>query len=303
MALVRTVVRGEHTYYYLVQTYRWGGSVHRKEKYLGPTLPRDLKDLQEGLEREVWELTWFREFESIRDGYAAHLRSLPEDALEKEQEQFVVEFTYDTNRIEGSTLTFRETADLLTDGVSPRSKPMRDIREAQLHAGLLRRLMAHPEPIDTDHLLAWHKYVFSETKPTIAGRIRDFDVRIGRSRHVPPPALEVRPMLLELLRRTRRGFKVTNPVERAATFHFEFESVHPFGDGNGRIGRLAMNMLLRRDGFPMVNIQYGKRSGYYHALERASLTSHPRSFLLWFFRRYKRDHTHWAAHSRGGVGA
>jgi Fic family protein len=293
MALVRKVIRGDREYFYLVQTYRWGGTVHRKEEYLGTGVPGDLKDLQESLEREVWELTWFRAFEAIRGGFQTHQRALPKFALEKEQEQFVVEFTYDTNRIEGSTLTFRETADLLTDGISPRSKPMHDIREAQLHAELLRRLMAHPEPIDFPHILAWHKSIFGETKPTIAGRIRDFDVRIARSRHVPPPALEVRPGLVELLRRTQRQARVLNPVERAATFHFEFENVHPFGDGNGRVGRLAMNLLLRQDGFPMINIRYGKRSGYYHALERSSLTSDPRPFLLWLFRRYMREYARW----------
>jgi Fic family protein len=297
MALVRTVVRGNREYHYLVQTYRWEGAVHRKEEYLGATLPGNLKRRKEALEREVWGLTWFQVFGHIRDGYRAHRRSLPEYALQKELEQFVVEFTYDTNRIEGSTLTFRETADLLTDGVSPRSKPMRDIREAQLHAELLRRLIAHPEPIGLPHLLAWHKYVFGETKPTIAGRIREFDVRIGRSRHIPPPALEVRPMLVELLRRTQRRVKSRHPVERAATFHFEFEHVHPFGDGNGRLGRLAMNLLLLRDGFPMINIRYGKRAGYYHALERSSLTSDPRPFLLWLFRRYKQEHARWSGHA------
>jgi len=293
MAIVRTVNRGENRYYYLVHTYRWDGAVQRRERYLGTVLPDDIERQRASLERDVWQVTWLRAFRSIHDAYQSHLRTLPGAALEKEREQFVIEFTYDTNRIEGSTLTFQETADLLEHGISPRSKPMRDIREAELHASLMRGLLAHPEPFDLPRLLAWHKAVFRETKPQFAGRIRDFEVRIQRSRHVPTPPLEVRPMLIELLRWVQRRSKGLNPVERAAEFHFRFESIHPFGDGNGRIGRLAMNMILYGTGYPMLNIQYGKRSGYYHALERSSVTSDPLPFMLWFFRRYRRDGRQW----------
>jgi Fic family protein len=294
MAILRTVVRGEHRYYYLVQTYRWDGAVHRKERYLGKELPSHLDLQRRALEREVWQVTWFRSFQSIRDGYQAHLGTLPPPAIAKERGQFIVEFTYDTNRIEGSTLTFQETADLLEHGISPRAKPMRDIREAELHAALMSRLLARPEPLDLPHLLGWHKAVFAETKPEYAGRVRDFEVRIQRSKHVPPPPLEVRPLLVELLRWAKRRAKELDPVERAAEFHFRFENIHPFGDGNGRIGRIAMNMLLHECGYPMINIQYGKRAGYYHALERSSVTSEPLPFMLWFFRRYQRDGKRWA---------
>ncbi len=293
MATVRTVVRGKNRYFYLVHTYRWGGVVHRRERYLGSVLPHDLERQRGSLEREVWQVTWFSAFQSIRDGYQSHLRTLPTPAVDKEGEQFITEFTYDTNRIEGSTLTFQETADLLEHGISPRSKPMRDIRETELHASLMRKLLAHPEPVDLPHLLAWHKAIFGETKPEFAGTFRDFEVGIQRSKHVPPVPLEVRPMLTELLRWLRRHATDLHPVECAAEFHFRFENIHPFGDGNGRIGRLAMNLVLHESGYPMLNIQYGKRAGYYHALERSCVTSDRLPFMLWFFRRYVRDGRRW----------
>ncbi|MGB6501072.1 MAG: Fic family protein [Thermoplasmata archaeon] len=252
-------------------------------------LPGDLTRPREQLEQEVWEESWFPAFRRIHEAYQERLRAIPPSILEKEQHEFVVEFTYDTNRIEGSTLTFQETSDLLIRGLSPSFRPIHDVREAQLHGNLVSRLLAKPEPIDLPHLLAWHKAIFGETKPEIAGRIRDFEVRIGRSRHVPPPPLEVRPMSIELLRRLNRGRGKGSAVERAGRFHFEFENVHPFGDGNGRIGRLAMNMILFEEGYPMLNILFGKRRGYYHALERSSVTGDARPFIQWFFRRYLRD--------------
>jgi len=293
MALLRTVVRGQNRYYYLVHTYRWGGAMHRKERYLGAERPRDLDRQRELLEREVWKETWFRTFQRIHEAYRSRQRSLPRSVVEKEREEFLMEFTYDTNRIEGSTLTRDETVDLLSRGISPSSRPMRDIRETQLHAGLLRQLLERPEPVDLPHLLSWHKAIFGETKADIAGRVREFEVRIRGSKHLPPSVLEVRPMLVELLRWVRRSAGTIDPVERAATFHFRFENIHPFGDGNGRIGRLAMNLLLFQDEYPMLNIRYGKRRGYYGALERASLVGTPRPFLLWFFLRYLRDQQIW----------
>ena len=293
MSVVRTVVKGSHRYYYLVHTYRWDGAVRRRERYLGTHPPGALKNERESLEREVWGETWFRSFDETRSAYQARLRSLPVSVLEKEREEFVVDFTYDTNRIEGSTLSHDETSALLTRGISPPSRPMRDIRESQLHAELLRRLLAKSEPVDFPHILSWHRSIFGETKPDIAGRIRDFEVGIRESQHLPPSSLEVRPMLIELLRRTNRQSKTIHPVERAASFHFQFEHIHPFGDGNGRIGRLAMNVLLSQGGFPMLNIRYRRRGGYYRALDKSSLGSTPRPFVLWFFHRYVRDQGVW----------
>jgi Fic family protein len=218
---------------------------------------------------------------------------LPKSQAERELNDFVIEFTYDTNRIEGSTLTFQETSDLLTHGISPASRPIRDVRETLAHAALLRRLLQKPEPLDLPHLLSWHKSIFGETKPDISGRIRDFEVRIVGSRYEPPSALEVRPKLIETLRWFHRHGRTLNPVERAGSFHFQFENIHPFGDGNGRVGRLAMNLMLFQEGFPMVNIRYGRRTGYYRALERSSIASSPRPFLLWFFRRYLAEQRWW----------
>lgn len=118
------------------------------------------------------------------------------------------------------------------------------------------------------------------------GKIRDHEVRIRGSKHQPPGALEVRPMLREILRWARRSSKTVHPVELASTFHFRFEFIHPFGDGNGRIGRLAVNVILTEAGYPPLNIQSTKRRGYYHALERASSIASPGPFTIWFFRRY-----------------
>ena len=288
MATVKSIRRGSKLYHYLTQTYRWEGEVRKKQVYLGTTVPEKLERFRDRLEIEIWQETWFKQFDKIRENYQERLRTVPRTVIEKERDDFVTEFTYDTNRIEGSSLTLEDTRNLLRRGITPTSKPINDVIEARRHAELARRLTIDPEPVDFQHILRWHAELFSDTKSDIAGRIRDFEVRIGNSRHIPPPPLEVRPSLIELLRATNRNREATHPVQRAASFHLRFESIHPFGDGNGRIGRLAMNVLLAQDGFPMLNVAYTRRRGYYAALEESNVRGASRPFLRWFFLRYSR---------------
>jgi Fic family protein len=289
VATVRTIRRGSRTYFYLVQSYRWNGAVQKKQLYLGTAIPKNLASSRIALDAAIWKETWFAEFDAIKAAYQRWLARLPPSVRQKDAEDFVLHFTYDTNRIEGSTLSLLDTRYLLNRGIAPASKPIADILEAKKHAELIRRLMRSPERVDLTHLLCWHKELFSETKPDIAGRLRDFQVMIHGSQHLPPSALEVRPMLLELARKTSRSAPSVHPVQLAAEFHFWFEHIHPFGDGNGRVGRIALNALLSQSGFPMINIPYLRRRGYYRSLELSSKRVDPRPFLHWFFLSYSRE--------------
>lgn len=288
MAALRTVRRGRRAYYYLFQTYRWEGRVRRKEVYLGAAPPSDLHRTEEKLERAVWAETWFPAFDKLRRDWNRRQRSIPTPVRQGEQHDFVIEFTYHSNRIEGSSLSLHEVSALVDDNVTPESRPLADVLEARTHAQVAERLLARPEPIDLRHVLGWHREIFESSKPSIAGQLRTYDVRIRGSRVRPPPALEVRPLLLELLRWNARQLGKLHSVERAAEFHLRFERIHPFGDGNGRLGRLAMNVILAADGFPPFNITVQSRRGYLRALERVENEGRSRPFLHWFFRGYSR---------------
>ncbi len=289
MAVVRTVRRGRRSYLYLEQSFRWRGKLRKKRLYLGTSIPRDLPKLKLDLERLIWKETWFAEFDKIRSGYQQRLRTVPKSVTEQEQKEFVTEFTYNTNRIEGSTMTFEDTRLLLERGFVQSPRPAHDILETQAHARLLERLISNPVRVSLSSLLGWHEELFAQTKPDIAGRLRTYEVRIGGSKHRPPPAEQVEPMLRALIDWTQRSRSRVHACEMAGEFHFRFEHIHPFGDGNGRVGRLAMNMLLFNSGFPMLNVPYNRRRGYYNALEEADANRDPRPFLHWFFLRYVRS--------------
>jgi Fic family protein len=276
-------------YKVLVQSYRWDGAVRQKQIYLGARIPADLEPLVWELNRRIWNETRYPEFDKIRSAFQSRAAALPPEVVASEREDFLIRFTFSTNRIEGSSLTLEETRSVIENSEVPKAKPLHDVLESKRHAELVRKLMLGPEPIDLAHLLGWHRQLFGETKPLLAGKIRDYPDRIGESAHIPPSPVEVRPMLVELLRWTSISKVKMHPVELAGTFHQRFESIHPFGDGNGRVGRLAMNLLLAAAGYPMMDIHFGRRYAYYRALEKSDSAKSARPFLAWFYLRYARE--------------
>ena len=139
-------------------------------------------------------------------------------------------------------------------------------------------------------VLYWHKKLFERTKPDIAGKTRTHQVVISMSKFVPPMPAEIDFLLNEFFDWYKKNENKLNPVELAALVHLKFVTIHPFGDGNGRISRLMMNFVLNKFGYPMFDIPYDKRDGYYTALERSQTKKEETPFLHWFFKRYIKEY-------------
>ena len=157
---------------------------------------------------------------------------------------FATRFTYDTQRIEGSTLSLRDTANLLERGVTPRNKPIGDIKEAEAHKKLFFQILVSEKDLSLKTILEWHKFLFQDTKSDIAGKIRENRVGIPGSKFIPPLSVEIYPLVRVFLSWYQKNREKTHPVELAALMHLKFVTIHPFGDGNGRISRLIMNFIL-----------------------------------------------------------
>jgi Fic family protein len=275
--------------YYLHHSYRIDGKIRTREVYLGDRIPGDLERRKEDFIRGIFGEKWFVCFDRILRNYSRERKRTPKSALDEQTREFSVRYTYDTNRIEGSTLTFRETADLLVRGITPGSRPLGDVKEAEAHRDMFLEMLGCKKDISYQLILFWHRRLLERTRPDIAGRIRAHQVRISGSEFVPPSPVEVYPLLMEFMKWYHRAERKIHPVELAALVHLKFVTIHPFSDGNGRISRILMNFVLQRNGYPMLNITYKKRGGYYRALERAQTRREDIIFLNWFFKRYAKE--------------
>lgn len=278
--------KGNQTYYYLKHHVR----NRQKEIYLGRTIPDNIEEIKQEFLLNFYREEWLPALQKIRQGYIKERKKMPKSAVEKELETFSIIFTYNTQRIEGSTLTLKETALLLEEGIAPANKPIRDIKEAEAHRKLFFEIINNINRIEfsLETILIWHRKLFIETKPDIAGRIRDHQVRIGASKFIPPRPEVLRLLLKEFVRWYNKNGKnkELNPAELAALVHFKFVTIHPFTDGNGRISRLMINYVLYKFGYPMHDIDYSDRRSYYTALERSNVKHNDVIFLKWVMSRY-----------------
>ena len=267
------------SYYYIQHSYRKGNKVITLERYLGKTIPEDIEGIkQEILQKEKKEV--YNKLGKIKISFQEEWRKIPDSVKEKELEEITIAFTYNTNAIEGSTITLEETREIIEDKIAP-NKPLRDIKETEYHANAFLSMLEKRERVFNKLILNWHKQIFGETKQDIAGKYRDYLVRVGN--HRAPDWHGVIKLMNQLINFINKS-KI-NPVELAAISHYRFEKIHPFGDGNGRIGRLLMNQILWHKQYPMLIIEYKKRKSYYKALNRDE-----QGFINYFMRRYLSIH-------------
>jgi len=297
MVKIKKKIIGNQSYYYLEHSTRENKEVKKYELYLGKRIPKDIDRIKNDFIYSIYKSKWFEKFDKIKQNYQKERRMIPASILSKNIEDFTIKFTYDTNRIEGSKLTLRETAMLLQEGVTPK-KPLSDVKEAENHNKVFYTMLSHKKDLSLQILLYWHKLLFEDTKPDIAGKIRNYQVAIAGSRFMPPSPAEVEVLLREFFKWYDSNKRKMHPVELAALVHIKLVSIHLFGDGNGRISRLAMNFILNRYGFPMLNIEYKNRNSYYSALERAQTKKNDLIFLNWFFKKYLKENHKYLEYSK-----
>ncbi len=281
MVYMRIVKRqkGSKFYFYIQYSFREGGRVITRERYLGAEVPKDVENIEKEMKKEQ-EKRVSSKLKIIRKNFQKEWKTLPESAKEKELEEISIAFTYNTNAIEGSTITLPETREILQDGIAPK-KSLRDIKETEMHAKVFLEMISKKQKLTGELILEWHKKIFGETKPDIAGVFRDYMIRVGS--YVAPDWQDVEGLIKGFF--AFLGTQQPNAVELAARTHYRFEKIHPFGDGNGRIGRLMMNHILWHAAYPMIIIEYKKRRAYYKALEKDE-----EGFVKYFMRKYISTH-------------
>lgn len=284
--IISRMVNGKQ-YHYLSYSYREKTKVLHIEKYLGKSIPdyEELAIIQEEFSYEIFKKLWMPTMEEITKKYRERFDSLPKPMQVKDLRIFGVRFTHNTNKIEGSTLTLRDVGLIVEDNIAPNNKPATDIIEAKSHMSVYEEMITSKRAIDWELILDWHEKIFELTKPEIAGILRQYPVQISRSKYVPPQG-NVEYFLDDLLEWYKENKEKFHPAFLACMIHFRFVSIHPFGDGNGRMCRILMNYILFKNKYPMFDIDYKIRQSYYNALENSNLKEDDMAFIGWFCKRY-----------------
>ncbi len=200
------------------------------------------------------------------------LRPLPAAALNRLRDQILVEWIYNSNAIEGSTITLQETRLILETGLTIGGKSLREHFEVINHRdaiGYVEDLVASAEPITPFHVRQIHKLVLSRIDDENAGQYRVTQVRIVGTAFTPPESWLVPNLMTEWGEWLATEEEHSHPIELAAVAHHKLVAIHPFIDGNGRTARLVMNLILMRAGYPPTVIQRINRRQYYHVLNLA----------------------------------
>ena len=224
-------------------------------------------------------------FERLYDKLAVlkQSRPLPSIALRKIKEALTIEWTYNSNSIEGNTLTLRETQLVLQEGITIKGKSLREHFEAKNHEKAidsLYLLVNENYTLRSLDILSLHAMVLQMIEDEFAGRLRNGGVRISGANFVPPNASKVSQLIDELIDFVNKNPLGLNDIELATVFHHKLVWIHPFFDGNGRTVRLVMNLLLMRKGFPPAIILKNDRKKYYEALNQANQGNYQKLMLL-----------------------
>lgn len=280
-------VQGKSKKYYLAHSFRKSGKPRKMRFYLGVNLDKAALDEKVAAARKVLEARLeaaasigdplktvlsrgeIEEVSRLERKFDLRVYHLGEDGWKA----FTKMFAYDTNAIEGSTITLRDVDEILEGSRWPENREKWEISETYGVAEAVRHIRAAKEHVSVGLIKDLHRIVFRNSK-RFAGKLRPHGVEVavvdssGRVVHRGAPSRKVPGMLRDLESWYRRNRSRYPPLVLAAVVHNYFEVVHPFQDGNGRVGRLLMNNILIKNGLPPVNIEMKNRAAYYAALRR-----------------------------------
>ena len=197
------------------------------------------------------------------------------------RDKLIIEWTYNSNAIEGNTLTLSETKVVLEKGITIKGKPLKDHLEIINHKEAIEYiedLVSKNVKLSEYDIRSVHYLILKEIDSTNAGKYRNENVFISGAKHVPPVYKNV-PYEMQKLIDQYQAWQGLHPVVRACFLHGEFVKIHPFIDGNGRTARLLLNFELIQSGYPPVVIKTENRADYYDALDKAHTTNDYTDFI------------------------
>ncbi len=265
---------------YLVFIKREGDKIVKKSKFIGSgsISKEDIEKLKEEFEVDILSNIPSKnlskeqliEIERLKSIYNKKIISLSKEEFEKFENTFFTELTYDSNAIEGNSLSLEDTNLVINEGLVPKGKTLREINEAKNHIEAIRFMNSYKGDLNEQFILKLHSIILKNISERFAGRYRETTVRIFKSDVKFPDASKVPQLVGNLVYWYKLNKNKMHPFELAIIFSVKLVSIHPFIDGNGRISRLIMNFLLKKKGYSWINIYVKQRAEYLQAVKLAN---------------------------------
>jgi len=210
------------------------------------------------------------EIEQLRERYNQGIKKFSEEEFVKFENSFFTELTYNSNAIEGNSLSLAETSIVVNEGISPEGKTLREIYEAKNHVKALEFIKNYKGEISELLILKIHSIILKDISERFAGRYRDNLVRVAGSDFKFPSSEKLPQLIRNILYWYDKNKKRMHALELAVIFSMKFVSIHPFVDGNGRVSRLLMNFILQKKKYPWINVYKKQRGKYLIAVRKAN---------------------------------
>lgn len=295
--VLKKEVNGQ-AYYYLAHNMRTKpGKWKSLRKYIGKKMPNNKKveKMKAGFIEE-FNIIIEKEFkfldkvklekvDFIVSEFQKKTSKYPKLALEKIERDFTIKFTYNTNAIEGNSLTLIETSALLNKKIAPAGRSLREIHEIENTEKALNYVNGFKGELSKRFVCHLHELMMKNIDDEEAGKFRTYDVAIQGANWLPVFGTKVSSSFDEFINWYKKNKRKLHPVELASICHLKFIEVHPFGDGNGRISRLLTNFILMKTGYPPLNIKVKDTIEYVKVLQHAQNKQKFKELVDWFLHK------------------
>jgi hypothetical protein len=293
MAYIDKQKSGDKTIYYLGKTIRIGPSKWKKLRIkLGTEKPSKERITEELKKLRLEQYKVFNEeyidsnklefIDDFREVYNNHIIEIPKTIVEKEESDFVIRFTYNSNAIEGNRLTLRDTYLIIKEKQIPSGAPPKDYNEAINGRDAFDYLKNYKGKLTIQFIEKINEILTKNTGLLYPGRLRFFPVKIEGADFTPPDEKDVPLLLRKLIQFYYDYGKKIHPFVLACLIHAQFVEIHPFEDGNGRTGRALMNWILMKADYPKLFIPVKEREKYYHAIDLHNVKKYKEYCTLMF---------------------
>lgn len=299
MVYIEKIVVKGRPYYKLVHTIRKGKKVIHKSKYLGKALPTEerLERLKKEFLRELTGSGYkyltrqeVAEIEQQKKEYQQELTTLSPLEKEKNKQEFIIRFTYDSSKLSGVIVTLRQTALILKEGIIPKDiQNLKTVKALENHQKGAMIITKYAGTLDLKFMKKLHLTLLSGVDDAIAGKLRDElqrNVKIAGTAYVPPKWQELKKEFPQFFLWYKAEQRRLHPLELAALVHLKIISIQPFVDGNSRLSRLLMNWILWKKNYPPIAIPIEDLENYYDVLDKYQIENDERPFVEYIKKRY-----------------